>query len=665
MWLPRTERDYHRAVGDGSGSNIVQAVILWIARTFPEAPLVVRDAEGNVIVNHPMTLLVRRPNPYYTGLELWQATLTDYITTGNAYWIKARNGRGKPLELWWMPARYITPAWDEGSEEFITHYEYTVDGATQRFERADVVHFRYGLDPINPRRGLSPIGSALREIFTDDEAANFTASLLTNLGVPGVILSPGTDDGMIDPDDAEAMKAGFRKQFGGDKRGEPMIISTKASVHVLSFTPQQMDLKALRRIPEERVSALLGIPAVVVGLGAGLDRSTYNNMAEAREQAYESNIIPTGRLLAAALDLQLLPDFDTNRGNATGFDYSGVRVLQDDQDKLFERLGKAVDYGYMTVAEARTAVGLESQPSDDVYLRRRLSIAIPQGEDSTAYVIAAFSGGGVPLIDPLTEMQRGDNSQQPEDADQDNSSDSADDEDDTAGGAKALLPGGVERKLSDEEAATLEARLGAAVGAVLVDLLAGVVDDIMAGVTEPDLGGAVEAMQAAIVPALVNATTAQAAAAGVAIGVPADVALVNQAALAWAREYSFGLVTNLNATTQSVVRQAVAQFVATPGMTRGQLVDLLRPAFGPARAEMIAVTEVTRAVSEGQNIYQRIMRDAGIEMERVWRTNNDDRVCPVCGPLNSKSEDDWRDSLPDGPPAHVRCRCTTTLRLKR
>jgi hypothetical protein len=33
------------------------------------------------------------------------------------------------------------------------------------------VHFRFGLDPDDPRKGYSPLKSVLREVFTDDEAA--------------------------------------------------------------------------------------------------------------------------------------------------------------------------------------------------------------------------------------------------------------------------------------------------------------------------------------------------------------------------------------------------------------------------------------------------------------------------------------------------------------
>jgi hypothetical protein len=43
----------------------------------------------------------------------------------------------------------------------------------------------------------------------------------------------------------------------------------------------------------------------------------------------------------------------------------------------------------------------------------------------------------------------------------------------------------------------------------------------------------------------------------------------------------------------------------------------------------------------------------------VWRTRRDEKVCPICEPLDSVVVDQ-RDELPDCP-AHVRCRCSCTV----
>lgn len=388
-FLGRTKYDYAAAVGDGTGNSIVAATLGWIARNFPEAPVRVREkddqgewtATDDVGANRMVDLL-RKPNAYMSGVLLWMATIVDFWVHGNAFWVKVRGGPGGAVtELWWLPWGLVEPKWPKDGSEYLSHYVYKPDAMREvRIEPEDAVHFRYGLDPENIRIGRSPLTTIIREVFTDDEAANFSASLLRNLGVPGVVISPDDDEAILDADAANSIKANFAERFGGDNRGEPLVIGGKVKVQVLSFSPQQMDLKALRRLPEERVSAVTGVPAIVAGLGAGLDRSTFANFAEAREAGWEENLIPTQRILSSQIDVQLLADFveDVDRF-LTDFDTTEVRVLQEDQNALWQRAGDAASKGLITLATFKQQVGLPvDEDTDRIYLRAFNVVAVPE-----------------------------------------------------------------------------------------------------------------------------------------------------------------------------------------------------------------------------------------------------------------------------------------------
>jgi len=383
MFLPRTKFDYAGEIGDGSRSNIVVACVNWIARTFPEAPVIVvqenADASREVIPVHAMPQKIERPNPFYSGVLMWMATIADHQLTGNAYWLKSRAPLGGVAELWWAPSWTMEPKWPEDGKTFISHYDYKPDPGKDatKIDPADVVHFRYGLDPQNTRKGLSPLRSLMREIWTDEESANFTAALMKNLGVPGVVLSPESTDARPNAEQAKEMKEAFMSKFGGDRRGEPMVLEVPTKVQVLSFSPEQMLLRELRRVPEERVCAVLGVPAIVVGLGAGLERSTFTNMGEAKASAWDSVLIPAQRLMAADLEIQLLPDFDTKPNRDVDFDLTRVRALQPAMDALFTRMSAAVNAGWVTQGQALRAVGLPAGPEHDVYLRQMTVVEVP------------------------------------------------------------------------------------------------------------------------------------------------------------------------------------------------------------------------------------------------------------------------------------------------
>lgn len=359
-------------VGDALTSSVIAAPLLWVARAFPESPVLIETETKDgfeVVKPHPLTQLLSRPNPYYSGAALWMATTLSYNLNGNAYWAKVRDNRGAVIELWYIPHWLIEPKTESGSADYLSYYEYRPAGQAIRLAPEDVVHFRFGLDPNNIRKGLSPLASLLAEVFTDLEAATFTAALLENSGVPGLIVSPADPTARV-PDAAAAdIKQKLMRLIGG-KRGEPLVLTAPTKVEQFGFDPQQLDLKALRRVPEERVSAVLGVPAIVAGLGAGLDRSTFANMAEAREMAYENNIIPTQRLFSDDLGTQLLPDFEPNPERfRLRFDLSNVRVLQDDENKLAARLTVLYKGGLMMRSEGRRRLNLPVTPEDETYFQ--------------------------------------------------------------------------------------------------------------------------------------------------------------------------------------------------------------------------------------------------------------------------------------------------------
>jgi len=90
--------------------------------------------------------------------------------------------------------------------------------------------------------------------------------------------------------------------------------------------------------------------------------------------------------------------------------------------------------------------------------------------------------------------------------------------------------------------------------------------------------------------------------------------------------------------------------------------------FSAERAGSIAATETTRAVSAGElgilALAAELLDGEDGRRDRVWRTSEDGAVCPVCAPLNRKSEDSWRHAFPDGPPAHPNCRCFLQYRKR-
>ncbi|KKL47945.1 hypothetical protein LCGC14_2330450, partial [marine sediment metagenome] len=263
-------------VGQGLDSNVVMAPIQFIQRTFTQSvPVVEEKADGRKwtpLDEHPVERLLADPNPFYDGDTLAKAFLLSWFIDGNAYLLKTRNTLRGIAELWYIPHWLIGPEWGrDGRGPFITHYDYNPDGRGKKpVPVADVVHLRVGLDPRNPRKGLSPIKAALREVLTDEEASAFSAYLLGNMGVPGGIIAPKSTDVAMSADEIKEMKEYMSTGFTGKKRGNWLVLGSPTEVSQFGFDPNRLMLGPLRDISEERICAMLGVPAAVVGFGAGL-----------------------------------------------------------------------------------------------------------------------------------------------------------------------------------------------------------------------------------------------------------------------------------------------------------------------------------------------------------------------------------------------------------
>jgi hypothetical protein len=159
-------------------------------------------------------------------------------------------------------------------------------------------------------------------------------------------------------------------------------------------------------------------------------------------------------------------------------------------------------------------------------------------------------------------------------------------------------------------------------------------------------------------PALTAAVLSRIGALEVELGEPIDPAAAQALAKDWAAEYTPKLIKGLTETTAANVKDVVTAYTAGV-ITRDTLNAALVPSFGRMRADMIATTETTRANAQATVGYSEYLTKQGLAMEYVWRTNNDEHECSICKPKNDTVVE------ADFPPAHPRCRCMLTTRLKR
>lgn len=381
--LPGTRKDWSQKVGDRWRSSAVAIALNWICNSFPEAPVCVKrmraDGTDEYLSTHPMVLLLKRPNYLYGPRTLWIGTILSFLTNGNAYWLKVRNNAGMVGEVWYLPHFYVDPQGPEDGSSLIDRYAYTVNGMTTYYKPEDIVHFRYGINPRDQRRGWCPLAEQDRQIAGDNECSTYQAALLENFGIPGLIISSATEDPDYEEEDAERIKKRIAATTTGDERGKPTIIPAQIKVDVLGFSPEQMALDKLMKVPLDRVFGALGLDPMVAGQPS--ESKTYSNYGEARRGGWENCILPVMALLCEGLDHDLLSEFGgIDGGEFSAFDIRKVKALQDDVVALWERLEQACGGPFITPNEARLVAGYEPMDGQDELREKAPPLAMADGQ---------------------------------------------------------------------------------------------------------------------------------------------------------------------------------------------------------------------------------------------------------------------------------------------
>lgn len=397
-------------LGNGASNSAVVSCLQVLGTAFGEAELKVYETneagELDVLPNHQLTMLFKRPNPYMSGDVVQNYLVQSMHISGDAYLLKQKNEAGQLVALYPLMPENVTVKGND--ETLISHYEYQVKNEKVMLDRDMIAHFRLGLDPENHRQGFSPVKTLLREIYGDESAGQMATSILANMGVPSFMITPKDEYGLTE-EEGEAIAKAFQRKTGGQNKGKPLVLSGGVNVEKLAFSPKDLEIGDLRESFESRVSSVLGVPSIIAGLEVGLKYATYSNAKTLREFFTEQKLIPLWDMVSQEITHQILKvDYPNSSNLEARYDYTDVRALQSDTNEIYERMNLAVTGGWVTVAEARQSIGLPTSPEQDVYLLPEGKVTVPANmvtEYRPSTVVQEEQSDEVPEAISLASMQ--------------------------------------------------------------------------------------------------------------------------------------------------------------------------------------------------------------------------------------------------------------------
>ena len=104
---------------------------------------------------------------------------------------------------------------------------------------------------------------------------------------------------------------------------------------------------------------------MVIGLGTGLEASSdKHNMETAQRQAWLNCIVPLQNQFARIMTEEMVPQFEVGPWRF-GFDRTGVDALQENTSERADRVVKLWQGDVLKHGEARSEMGLESDPATE------------------------------------------------------------------------------------------------------------------------------------------------------------------------------------------------------------------------------------------------------------------------------------------------------------
>ena len=310
--------------------------------------------ERDEVIDHPLLDLWERPNPFFTQEEFVEVSQQHIDLTGESFWLIVRNAAGGPAELW--PIRPDRMRIIPSVTEFIDHYEYIIGSTKIPLDTEDVIFLRMP-SPLDPYRGMGPVGSIMTDVETERMAATWSRNFFRNSAEPGGII---TFPDELNDDQFAKQSMRWREQHQGVANAHRVaVLEGGATWTDRKLTQRDMQFEQLRRLNRDTIMGAFGMPNSVMGVTENVNRAN----AEAGEVMFARWLVrPRLTRIMGALNKRLIEPVDPT------LRMSFVDPVPQNRELLLEEATGAFKEQILTRNEARRRLGepdLEDERGDE------------------------------------------------------------------------------------------------------------------------------------------------------------------------------------------------------------------------------------------------------------------------------------------------------------
>jgi HK97 family phage portal protein len=346
-------KDWKAYASEGYASNpTIYRCISLIAQNFAKVPLYIKNDAGEILENHPLEMLLNRPNPDEGGVEFRTAACSWYLLTGNCFMEVIKEGG--TAQLWHyqpyemsikgagkMPGQYVFCMNKPGQKSWDVNI---ITGASP------ILHWRtFNPSAGSPRFGQAPLSAGAKAGDSYNAATDWRYSALKNGGsVAGILSVPG-----MEPKQREQLDSIIRQSMTGTKNAKGLVsINADVKFQSIGMNMKDADWLAGSKLNAQEIASIFGVPTQMLGIEGS---QTFANYEQARMSFWMDTVIPVLDLYTSEL----------TRFFKSNFDFEGIEVCYNDEDIEAlepirkERRAELLATDILTMNERREVIGYE------------------------------------------------------------------------------------------------------------------------------------------------------------------------------------------------------------------------------------------------------------------------------------------------------------------
>lgn len=254
------------------------------------------------VTRHAALDLLKKPNPFTTRQELIEAGQQHGELTGETFLVIYRDRRSTlPLELWNIRPDKMVPV--KHPTKFLTGWLYLgPDGEKVPLNLDEVVLIRRP-SPLDPWRGIAPVGSVLADLETSAAAAAWQSNFYKNSAEPGGIIEY---EETLSDDEWNQARLRWEEQHKGVSRAHRVAILEQGKWVDRKYSIKDMSLVEMRSDLREVIREAYRFPKPMLGTVDDVNRAN----ADAGEYVFGQWLIkPRAERWKEAFNNDLLPMF--------------------------------------------------------------------------------------------------------------------------------------------------------------------------------------------------------------------------------------------------------------------------------------------------------------------------------------------------------------------